>query len=327
MENKMDKLFDFNKDDISWKLANDAHRNSSMVPDTRADQEQGGYLKFMQSVNDEFLDWVTDENKAAMKSDLAYFKKGYVQRKLAKLNAQTMTASSMITGPSNFNTKSNQKRLDSEHKKLTELLDWSEKILNKMRKEYNPKLASDVIYSDDEQAIQKLESKLEGLVKFQEIMKAANKICRSKKLDPDEKIKQLVDIGIDTQAANELLVPHVFSGNAGFATFELTGNNTKMKNTKKRLEQLKQDANRTDVDICGNGWRLTVNKEVKRIQLLFDGKPTQKIRTALNKQFAFNFARSWDGKPWQRKITQNARRAAKEVVKFLNEQERILEDD
>lgn len=54
-----------------------------------------------------------------------------------------------------------------------------------------------------------------------------------------------------------------------------------------------------------------------RIQFIFDGKPDAEVRTIL-KSNGFRWAPSQGA--WQRQLTANGKRAAKEVIKELSEQ-------
>jgi hypothetical protein len=328
MQNKeiLMTLFTFNKGDINWQTAYNAHTNTSHDPDKRANDIQQGYVNFMRQINNEFYEFVTDENKGDIAQDLEEFKRGYIKRKTDRLIAGSRVASSMIAGPANFNVSRNKKRLNIEHKRLTELLDWSNKQLSKLRRKYDPQI-SEIIYSDDEKAIQKLEDKIERLKVNHNEMKKCNKLLRKHKaLGRDEIAQKLRDGGIGNSTIDIALTPSPVTGDIGFQGFHLANSNAQIKNTEARLKQLKKEAMRPEAeDVAGNGWRLVENKEDMRLQFFFDGVPTKEVRTFLGRVKRFSFARSWDGKPWQRKITPAARTAANEVVKFLNKQERVLE--
>ena len=317
------QLFDYSKNDIDYQTAYNAHRHTSMSPDKRAQQTQDGYVQFMDNINDEFNKFVTDENIDSIKDDLTFFKMGYIERKNKHLYAKSRCASAMITGPSNFNTRRNNKNNDTEHKRLTELIEWSEKTLGKLRRKYNPKLVQ-IIRSDDTDAIGKLKVQIEKLEKWQVLMKAANKICKSKKLDDAVKVNKLVELGLTPEQAGELIKPD-FIGKIGFSPYQLQNNNANIRTKKKRLVDLEREEAKPEAEeVTGNGWILRENKDVQRIQFIFNSKLVSEVRKKLN-EYAFNYAPSWEDKPWQRLLNRNGRYAADKIIKWLNEQEAILE--
>lgn len=167
-------------------------------------------------------------------------------------------------------------------------------------------VGSSGIASDDAQAIEKLETKLANLESAQKTMKAVNAIIRKKKLTDEQKIAQIVESGLLTEdKAKEALEPD-FCGRVGFPSYALTNNNATIRNTRKRLEDLKaihnQESFNDSGDIDGLGWELF--EDDGRIQFKFDEKPNEAIRKHL-KSNGFNCSPS-RGYAWVRKITPNA---------------------
>lgn len=118
----------------------------------RADQVQAGYVSEMDAMIERFTPFVTLENKHQIKASLEYTN--------ALLDAQSRCMSAMITGPSKFPTVRNAKRMATEDKRREELLSWSKKIKDKMLRQFDPKLVSRAIKSDDNEVIAKLEAKI-----------------------------------------------------------------------------------------------------------------------------------------------------------------------
>ena len=56
------------------------------------------------------------------------------------------------------------------------------------------------------------------------------------------------------------------------------------------------------------------NKEIMRVQLLFDGKPDESTRQLLKRK-GFNW--SPREKAWQRQLTENGIRAVKDILRVL----------
>ena len=97
------------------------------------------------------------------------------------------------------------------------------------------------ISSDDPSNIQQYAAKLIKLEASQVLMKATNKVIKSKakKYKGDNcnelKIKDLIDLGMSEDAATQLLTTRDFLGNLGFAPFELTNNGATIRSTKQKL--------------------------------------------------------------------------------------------
>lgn len=147
---------------------------------------------------------------------------------------------------------------------------------------------NDAIYTGDDDAEQRLREKIAGLEKVQEQMKSANKIIRNKKTTVEEKVAQLQQMGFSETNAKELLDPDRFAG-PGFAFFKLQNNGANIRTAKKRLEQVIALKNTETKEYEINGVRVVMNTEENRLQLFFNGKPSEEIRTKL-KQNAFRWS-------------------------------------
>lgn len=131
------------------------------------------------------------------------------------------------------------------------------------------------IYTEDENAIERLEEKITNLTKIQEQMKAANKIVRSKKLTDIEKIDRLVlELEIKKESA-QTIVPN------GFSDYSLTNNNAVIRNAKKRLEQIKILREKQDKEYEVNGVKVIENYTENRFQIFFGYKPEEEVRKNL----------------------------------------------
>jgi hypothetical protein len=64
----------FTETDLNRQLCYDAHRGTSFVPDTRADQEIAGYMDEMKEVSEQFGKFASPENEARLKADLEQYR-------------------------------------------------------------------------------------------------------------------------------------------------------------------------------------------------------------------------------------------------------------
>ena len=162
------------------------------------------------------------------------------------------------------------------------------------------------IYSDDPEAIAKLRQKLFSLQNAQERMKKANKIVRSKKPTAAEKVEQLVEqLGITEIQAKTIL------DNYGFERYQLSNNNANMTRIKDRIKQLELQENAVTTSIKIGEVEITDNKEDNRVQIFFQGKPSEAVRKLL-KSRGFRWSRYIGC--WQRHCSNLALHLAKEIA-------------
>ncbi len=178
------------------------------------------------------------------------------------------------------------------------------------------------ISSDDPAAVLKLKEKLAKLEAKQEQMKTANAAIRKNaKLGKEAQIAALAKLGLPAQ----LLEPD-FCGRIGFAQYELTNNNGNIKRVRDRIAHLEREAARPEAEpvVCeaaatsGNGFRAEENKEANRLQIFFDSKPSEEIRSFL-KQNGFRWSPTQGA--WQRQPGW----AATETVKQLKAKLEVMQ--
>lgn len=300
--------------DVNSTLAYDAHRGTSFVPEKRAKQEAEGYVEHIKSVVDEFSGYATPENEAEIKAALEQYKAGYLKRLHANLSAKSRCLSVMIAGPSNFPVKRAEKANAAEHKRLEELIEFSEKAIERMHRQFDPRFISNApISSDDPVAVAKLQEKIDAAVQAQENMKKANAILR-RKGTKEQKMQWLqYELGYSLKLAAELLVPD-YMGRTGFADYQLSNNNANIRRMKQRIDELKKAKSKpasADVRVEAHGATIVENKDENRLQIVFDGKPPVELRDRL-KSRGFRWAPSQGA--WQRQLTADARWAARWVL-------------
>jgi len=312
------KLINYSKDDINYNLAKDAHRGTSFVPEKRAKQEQQGYVNHLDDVVNTLSDFVTEDNQDAIIADLERYRDGYIKRQTALLSARSRCLSSMITGPSNFPVRRNQKANDVADRRLNELLEYSKNVLDKLKSKYDPvAIANAPISSDDPDAIEKLQAKLTKRVKRQEFMKAANRIVRRKAWPDDKKVKELGKLRVGEKTARRFI-----EDGQGFPRFQLSNNNANIKRIKERIASLEKkqavadSLNENPVTEYPGNIRLIENYEENRVQIKFPGKPSVEVRDSLKRR-GFRWSRSQGA--WQRKLTANGVDDATRILKRVTE--------
>ena len=234
-------------------------------------------------------------------------------RKLAdNFNADSrinlMCPSVMIAGPANFPVKKKEKQNRAAERNHQEYQNI-QKYLEKIRKIL---YGSDIIKSDDKDAVEKLQEKLDSLQKRQEQMKAVNAYYRKHKtldgcpdLSPEdiERLKQAMKADWHYQ-------------DKPYLSFELSNNNQNIHATKARLERLKAAKEKETTDYDTEHFKVVENTEMMRLQLFFDGKPDVEIREIVKRN---GFKWSPKNECWQRQLTNNAKYSLKCLIKQLDQ--------
>ncbi len=165
------------------------------------------------------------------------------------------------------------------------------------------------IYLDDDNAVEKLESKLRELERVQETMKAANKIIRSKKISEIEKYDKLVELGLTESQVKKLFVPNCF-GEIGFASCSITNNGANIRRVKQQLEKARLMKSMENKEYSIGEINVVENYSENRIQLFFDGKPDKATRNELKRN---GFRWSGYNGCWQAYINNSSRSFIKKI--------------
>lgn len=218
-----------------------------------------------------------------------------------------MCPSVLISGAGNFPVKKKERQvaaLERNH----EFYQYVQGILTKIE---NILYGREIIKSDDERAIEKLEEKLEDMKKLQEDMKTANKALRLKDKEAGDDL--LREMGYSEEIIIELRKPD-FCGRVGFPDYQLSDNNANIHRVEARLNRLKSVKEKGSSEQEYKTFKVVENTEAMRYQIVFDGKPDAEIRTLL-KGNGFKWAPSQGA--WQRQITSNGKYALDRVVEKL----------
>lgn len=223
-----------------------------------------------------------------------------------------MCPSVMICGAGNFPTKKKERqnsRMDAHWKEW----EYVKAIPQKITDILNGKT---IIKSNDENAIEKLEQKLADLEARKQMAIEGNKYYRKNKtmegftgMDED-KIKQTMDF-----------VNRGIFGNST-SIFDTSNLNQNIKTVKARIERLKAEKEKgiQEEEVAteeGNElFKVIENTEIMRLQLIFEGKPSEEVRTILKSN---GFKWSPKNNAWQRQLTENARYSVKRVTEKLKE--------
>lgn len=162
--------------------------------------------------------------------------------------------------------------------------------------------------------IAEVSKRIEQRTKLQALMKAANKVIKSKKLNNEQKVAELTDsLEFTKDQAIDLLQPD-YANRIGFASYKLSTNNQEINRLKKRLTELEsryrqsKEGNKTwEFD----GGSFETDYDDDRVKIYFDDIPDTEMRSKL-KGSGWRWSRK--NTAWQRQITDNAIRSAKQIT-------------
>lgn len=175
------------------------------------------------------------------------------------------------------------------------------------------------IYSDDENALEKLQEKAVTLRATQEDMKNANAYFR--------KNGTMKGYGELTDEQAERIDTRILTGHSWdrqpYAAYKLQNNYQNLKRIEDRVKSLQRETNPEAAervyDTEKYGFTVEENKEDMRLRLFFDGKPKEDTRNLL-KQNGFKWSPT--NECWQRLLNNNARYAVKYIVRQMEQQQK-----
>lgn len=293
---------------INESLAKTAHDMMSMR-DYEKDSKTKEYRSYVDKAYD-LVDKIVAERP--LQAERLYSMAARYSRRMAEyFNRDSkigcMCPSILISGGGNFPVKKKEKQVqawDSNHQFYQE----TQKILSKIESALYGK---DVIKSGDQDAIERLEEKLETLKEAQERMKVANKAIRLK--DTEKGNEELMNMGYSEDQIKNLREPD-FCGRVGYPSYMLQNNNANIHRTEGRLNQLRAAKEKGTQETECKLFKVVEDTEIMRLQIIFDGKPEPEVRDILKKN---GFRWSPKNSCWQRQLTNNARYSLNRVKEEL----------
>lgn len=259
-------------------------------------------LDSMESGLQHFLEQLPEEVRAD-------YEDAYIEKYKQWLSAMSRCFSQAITGAGGWNSSTVRRhgKTNAAEKAARNRLDeWCEKVIKRCNRQERLTGWAEV---------ERLQDKLEGLVRSQEMMKAANKIVRDKKLAEIEKVDELVALGFTEEVSIEILNPKYDFQSQGFEPYQLSLNLAKIKDTEAKIKRHAAMASKEDEVHTAPWGTLRIEYSDERYRFVFDGKPEQDVIDMLKKN-AFKWSPA--NKAWQRQITPSARYAVDRIVEYLN---------
>lgn len=291
----------FSNDLPPYKTIEQSYRGISFSSEKRAENEIKEWGNVMHETFTVFLGKAKKQGKVT--EFMETFDKLYprlLKRKIDIISKRSGLLSTMITGPSGFPVRSQQKKsgyYDNAMREYIKYSDYFDAQLNGVI--YN----TAVIRSGESDTIQKLREKLEKKQEQHELMKLVNKA--SKEYQKHKDIKKLEKY--DFKPSLIETITKVDKNGKPFPGFYLTNSNAEIKRLKDRISQEEKRAKTYEggsKTTEKKDYKILENIEENRLQLIFDGKPTEEVRKVLKKH---GFRWSPKNSAWQRQLTNNAK--------------------
>jgi len=213
----------------------------------------------------------------------------------------------MIAGPANFPTRKKEKQNAARDRNMEDYMDV-QGILDKIKG-----VGTGGISADDPGAVEKLREKLESLESYQATMKVVNAYYRKHgTLDGCSYLNENTLMKIKAGMERDWR-----KNPKPFEAWALSNNSAEIRRVKQRIKGLEYKA-KTDSSADGwefDGGKVAINREVNRLQIIFDEKPDEDLRAEL-KRNGFKWAPSQNA--WQRQYTDNAMYAIKRIKAVSN---------
>lgn len=298
--------------EINEQSARTAHEMMSMQ-----EYKEGSKTREYRNLVDNAYDLAGQvEEKRPLQSERAYKLAERYSRKMAEyFNKDSAIGcrcpSVLISGAGNFPVKKKEQQVQAWENNY-QFYQETQKLISKIKSILYGK---DIIKSGDSDAVERLEEKLAGLKEDQERMKVANKFIRLKNVEKGN--EGLTNMGYSEKEIKELREPD-FCGRVGYPPYMLQNNNANIHRVEGRLRELKVAKERGSREEENRYFRVVENTEIMRLQIFFDEKPVQDIRSILKKN---GFKWSSKNGCWQRQLTDNARYSLERIKKEIKTDE------
>lgn len=288
-----------------------AFNGISHTPENHERAWKRGYVDEMTNLWESVEGKITDENRDRVTDAFVKLKDGYSSRLNAFFSAHRRVMSAFVTGPSNFPTRSNEKKSDTADKRMAEANAW----LAKGKKRLQKAIRGPIDHSP-QSALAQTQSKLKEREETQQKMKAVNAAHKKFLKDPASLSKSNLSEA-EKKIIREYNPEYSFHPHP-FAPFELTNNNAEIRRLKKRIEELSVKTVKAEEgkkEYSFDGGTVVLDHADDRLRVLFDEKPGAEMRDKLK---ANGFRWSPRNLSWQRQITEAAKSKATDIlgVKF-----------
>jgi len=310
-------------DEIDFNRVKSSYNGVSWEPEVRARRQQVDYVNEIDSFAKTMLSQAkTPEQKEQALKEIEQYKKGYKGKLMDYMGAKGRVVSAMIVGPANFPTRRNEKRLDTEGKRLNELMEYRARAKKKGIKrvrEAHPEgtthYARDKLKRDIDRDIEHLE-RVQARVGFE---KHVSRTAFTRSLAG--KIRRRIANGDYEGAVESYDYLNAQAKKKGIKQVFAKSNKLHKQISDIRGKKAPAKATGTSTVKTYKTAKVINNQEAERVQILFDDIPSTEIRNDL-KARGFRWSRREGA--WQRKNTRDGLYMSTSILdKHLEPEENI----
>lgn len=214
-----------------------AYEGTSFSSERRGESLRKRYAAAFNEVVDRVARAATSPDRIEYAADaLADLKRRYRNAVMTWLARRANVTSWMITGRSGRNERRERKKSDSADRAA----ETADQVLSRGEAGILKHMSKMRIAERGGQ-VGDLARRIQEAERAQEMMKAVNRVVRSKKLTHEQKIARMVDLGLSEKNAHDALTPD-FMGGLGFPSYALTNNNANIRRMREKLKQVEQRA-------------------------------------------------------------------------------------
>lgn len=227
-----------------------SYRNISFSPERRGEDDYSHYVELLKN------------DLESLGQNQGNYEKKFVDKVMTIYHRQSRCASIMITGPANFNTNQNRKRVESHLKAINDFEHWRNKYF---------KAANRVRTLSPEAELDKTLREIDKLIERKETYKEA------RKLDCPEKTKKLLESAglLDDKAYWD------FDPNGFIKSYTINSLTTKIRERKKKIEIMKRriETKKNQKPVYFKGGVIFIEND--RVIIKHEEKPDQEDRKSV----------------------------------------------
>ncbi len=300
-------------EEMNRQRAENAYRWNSMTPEKRAQEDQESFAR---AVNDLYAKMLplaeTETQKAILEREIRRYKQGYLDKYGAVLDARSKTASTMVTGGSNFPVERNRKAMVVERKRIADFQDWDKRAQAAIERALTDAMTPEkriaeawgrlqhTMLSDITTVRQIDMGKMKGFSRVAFTNSIAGKIERLAENGEVDLVNRALDYLRQQQQGMDK--PLFTKANKVWGMAEVAEKNAKAKGERPTGMETVAEY---------HGAKIVNNHDEDRVQILLAEKSSQELSAALKKE---GWHWSPRNKAWQRKTTNAALHSARRIV-------------
>lgn len=301
----------FRPEDIDFNLARRAFQGTSFVPEDHARAVQEDYVRHMEDLYRKLEPLAkTPEQRAILEEEIERYRQNYIGRLHEWLRVHAQLISPMISGPARFPVERQRRLNERERRVVEEFLEWQKRAQDAIRRRLLEARTPDQVVDDEFERLKREIDRVAVVLREIDeenapwdrqafVNSLAGRIRRSADSGNIEAVQRALDYIRQVQA--NMRKPIFTERNSIWTVVDQA----------KARQQAAASRPGTETIAEFQGVRIVRNNELDRVQIFFDSQPQQNVRQELR---AAGWRWSPSNQAWQRKLTYNAERSAKEII-------------